>query len=202
MKIEEKVYVGGAVILAGLILFLSVAMAGLEILAAEDENLRNNPVEFVAEYEDGTTGLITYKLPEAGILPKSPFYGLKKVRDWLWIGVTRDPKEKSKVILLIADKKAREVLELIKIEEPKLALESGDEAATLLQRAELEANKIEKKDDETKEIHQQIYRAGQAYKSVIKKLEDNFGIDKQKFSDLITKIDSFNEEQKAELENN
>ena len=46
-----------------------------------------------------------YTMPYAGLLPDSPLYPLKKMRDSVWVFFTRDNVKKADVLLLISDKK-------------------------------------------------------------------------------------------------
>jgi hypothetical protein len=55
---------------------------------------------------------IEYDLPYTGVLPDSPLYVIKKVRDKIWKFFTRDNNDKVRLLLLFADKKANMALSL------------------------------------------------------------------------------------------
>lgn len=46
-----------------------------------------------------------YTLPYTGLLPDSPLYPLKKMRDSVWVFFTRDNMKKAELLLLLSDKK-------------------------------------------------------------------------------------------------
>lgn len=48
---------------------------------------------------------INYTLPHAGLLPDSPLYPIKRMRDALWLFFTRDSLEKAELLRLFTDKK-------------------------------------------------------------------------------------------------
>lgn len=48
---------------------------------------------------------VEYELPFAGVLPDSPLYYLKTVRDNFWLFFTRDNMKKAEVLILFSDKK-------------------------------------------------------------------------------------------------
>lgn len=196
----ERIYRIGAILGAGVILFLTITKVTLKIIAQEgnEDKLRVNPVEFVARRGDGTTQVATYKLPEAGILPNNPFYGFKRVRDWLWIGLNSDPKEKSKLILLLTDKKIKETVELFRLEKPDLAIEAGKEVIVRLEEAEEIAQKITN-ENSAKNTHEKISMAGQVHRAILEKMKGGFEMDNEKYQNLINKIDAFNAKQSEKM---
>ena len=88
-----------------LVLAVSVARAGWEIWAKNNnqETQANNLIQFTAVFSDGETAPETYKLPEIGLLPDQMFYGLKKIRDYLWLSFSKGDA-KIKMALLLGDK--------------------------------------------------------------------------------------------------
>lgn len=205
MKISRRILYSLCALMAGfLVLFLSMARVGLEIMAQENNEgkLRVNPVSFVLKSNDGSDEMITYKLPQTGILPDHPLYPFKRLRDWLWITFSSNPKNKSKIILFLADKKIGESIKLFKSQKTDLALETGNEAIEKLRQTGVIISKIPTKDDDTKSMCQQIFRAGQTYITILEKAKDDFDVSDQKFQKLITEARSLNEEQEKETENN
>jgi hypothetical protein len=99
-----------------IILFWSLVSAGFENVISDirDNNLRNVPIEYVKEISNGEKILKTYKVTESNIEPGEIMYPLKKFRDKLWILLSRTPKEKAEIYLLIADKRMFETTDLIK----------------------------------------------------------------------------------------
>lgn len=86
---------------------------------------------------------IMYVMPFPGrILPDSPFWPIKALRDKLWMGITANPMRKAELSLLFADKRLMASYELFKINKPQLAL-------TTLTKAEkyLEAGSVIEKNE-------------------------------------------------------
>lgn len=89
---------------------------------------------------------IMYVMPFPGrILPDSPFWPVKALRDKIWLGVTTNPMRKAELSLLFADKRLMSSFELFKINKPLLAL-------TTLTKAEkyLEASSVIEKNERQK----------------------------------------------------
>ena len=97
-----------------IILGISMARAGWESRANNDNDdiKGNNLVEFTAVFDNGTTAVGNYKLPETGMLPDNIFYGMKEIRNDLWVWFSKG-QVKTKMVLLLADKSAAEGGKLI-----------------------------------------------------------------------------------------
>jgi hypothetical protein len=65
---------------------------------------------------------VVYQLPYPGLLPDHPLYGVKAVRDWVIIFLSRDPLKKIDLYLLASDKKAAMALALMKKGKYQLAV--------------------------------------------------------------------------------
>ena len=77
---------------------------------------------------------IMYVMPFPGrILPDSPFWPIKALRDKLWMGVTTNPMRKAELSLLFADKRLMASYELFKINKPLLALSTLTKAGKYLE---------------------------------------------------------------------
>lgn len=189
-----------ALCFGGLILFVSIARAGLEIMAQGNntDKVRVNLVNFVITNDDGSTEPVSYKLPEINMLPTSSFYGFKYIRDWLWINLSRTPLEKSKVLLLVADKKIAESSALFIDNLPNQAMDAATEALVKLKYAQRETNNIKKNTDEVKQLNLQIVRAGLAYKEILQGVRNTFEVDINMYNNLISDLDAWNESQKTE----
>ena len=103
-------------LLSLVILFWSLVSAGFEKMINDmrSNRLRNIPIEYVKEIGNGERILKIYKVPESNIEPGDLRYSLKKFRDKLWILLSRTPKEKAEVYLLMADKRMFETINLIR----------------------------------------------------------------------------------------
>lgn len=79
---------------------------------------------------------IAYVMPFPGrILPDSPFWPLKALRDKLWMIVTTNPMRKAELSLLFADKRLMAANELFKLNKPQLALSTLTKAEKYLEAA-------------------------------------------------------------------
>lgn len=186
----------GVVVLGLLILLVSMARAGLEIWATEEKEtiILNKTINFIAKFGDGETMVGVYQVPETGMLPDNLFYGVKKIRDFLWLELSMG-ENKIKMAVLQADKGVAATAELIKKEDYSRAVESGNEAMDKLEYANKLLNDIKVTDDQTKQLHYQIFRAGFAYKEVFKRLDGAFGMDNSKYLNLLNRINDWNKEQ-------
>lgn len=193
VKIIGRVFV----VLIGLaILFVSVARAGLSLMAQDGDmdSLRNEEVKFLVTFDDGETASGTYKLPQAGMLPSNVFYGFKKVRDYIWMSLSGG-EEKVKLSVLMADKKIAEFQKLTEKGERGMAVESGNEAIDKLEYANGLVMGAKNADAQSKQIRKQILWAGLAYGEIFHRNEKEFQIDSEKYTKLLTRIDGWNKQQ-------
>lgn len=193
MKIIGRVFV---VLIGLVILFVSVAKAGLNLMAQDGEmdSLRNEEVKFLVNFEDGETVSGTYKLPDAGMLPNHVFYGFKKVRDYVWMTLSGG-ENKVKLAVLMADKKIAEFQKLTEKGERGLAVESGNEAIDKLEYANELVMGAKNVDAQSKQIRKQILWAGLAYREIFHRNEKGIEIDSEKYTKLLTRIDGWNKQQ-------
>lgn len=155
--------------------------------------LKNDMVKFSEVLSDGETVSGTYMFPQPGMLPNNFMYGFKRVRDFLWVWLSRG-EEKNKVVLLIADKKMMEFRSLSKLGERDKAIDSGNEA---LDKLEYASKLIEdgRPSDEMRQLRKQVLMAGLAYEKVVTEETEGYQIDSDKFTKLTNRIDAWNKEQ-------
>ncbi len=105
--IDSFLYTVLAILGGIVILFLSVTRAGFELMAKDnnENKLRNNLIEFTYLDDNGEKQEYDYLLPTTSTLPNNPFYGFKKVRDFLWLRFSQGEINKCKTAFLLADKK-------------------------------------------------------------------------------------------------
>ena len=195
-KILSKVLV---VVLGLVILFVSVARAGLSLMAQDNglDLLKNDEVKFMTIFGDGETASGTYKMPQVGMLPSHVFYGFKRVRDYIWVALSQG-MNKPKLVLLMADKKVVEFEKLSQAGLRDTAIEAGNEAIDKLKYANDLVVTSKFIDAQTKQLRMQILWAGLAYKEVFNRNEKDHRIDNEKYTILIAKINEWN---KAQEEN-
>ena len=184
------------VVLSLMILFVSVARAGLTLMAQDGgmEVLKSEEIKFLKIFGDGETLAGTYKLPEPGMLPSNILYGFKQLRDYLWIVLSKG-NDKVKLVTLMADKKVAEFADLTANGQRDMAIESGNGAIDKLEYASKLAGEINGVDAQSKQIKTQILWAGLAYGEVFRRSEQDYQIDSEKYTKLLTRIDDWNKEQ-------
>ncbi len=170
-KIGWVVLTALAMVLALVILFVSMARASLpdvfkRLSSHEYHNvlLTLRPV-YADQLED--TGVLSYHLPEVGILPGNPFYVFRVMRDFIWLRLTTDPVAKTKLLGHMADKKMAEAVALMGDSKFKLTYESISEAANYLEEMRLSLNNIKGQKDMVKDLGLQMLKSGRAYAMII-----------------------------------
>ena len=151
------------------ILFVSIARANLETIMREEreDRIRVVPVDIMTNKDNGEKIKSVYYLPKIKIYPTSILYPVKMVRDNLWLALTRDVCEKSRLLMLIADKQMAE-------EDPISASDAVDKL--------IEAWNLCPKDQF------QIGNAAKAYRQITQKM--------RKYSQANEKIETFIKDKK------
>ncbi len=192
----RKIFVVMVIGLLGVgILMVSLARAGVEIMT------KNGSLETMGKKEITVikgNKLVVYKLPETGILPNNPLYLFKRVRDHLWL-VFSYGINKSKIALLLADKKAAEFGRLATQENIDWALESGNEAVDKLEYAYYLSENLNISDVAKKLLLNQIYEAGYAYKQVFVLSGDKFNNNLESYKQLLNRINEWNKKQEKSV---
>lgn len=192
------------ILMAGMgILFVSLSRASLEIITKEsrEDTLRKYPITFTIKITNSTQTTHTYKLPFNDVEKNNFFSLIKSWRDNLWIKFTRDNINKSKIALLVADKKMAQAISLIKVNDSKMALEASQEALEKLKYADSLVNNANQNNGEVKQIRSQIYEAGYAYREILKGMENLVNINKNdQYLTIIKNLDNWNENQEKEKE--
>jgi hypothetical protein len=189
------------IVISLIILFWSLVSAGFEKMMSDmrSNNLRNIPIEYVKEIETGEKILKTYKVPESNIEPGDIRYSLKKFRDELWILLSRTPKEKAEVYLLMADKRMFETVELIDNKKSEqLISETLYNSIYNLMEAKKYLFEENKKDIDFFRIDLQIDQAGLAYEDIVK----SFNYKSEKIDKIINELEYWNQKNRENNEKN
>ena len=153
------------------ILYISLVMAGLDRVVDDEKFDRLRKIEIAYVNSKGEN--LCYKLPESRVLPGNFFYTIKELRDNLWIYFSRDPMNKSRMLLLIRDKKIEEVLLLREGTNQRLI----DRQIKKIKKVSSELNESSKKIDrdklEGKEIQRRIEMANEFSDFIEKKFLKN-----------------------------
>ncbi|MAF25397.1 hypothetical protein CL634_07470 [bacterium] len=200
--VRGKIKMVGVIIILMLgvtILFVSFAKAGLMITIknAKEDGLGKIPVRLLIKDEKGEVKLHLYYLPEVRTLPISPFYKIKKLRDYLWINLCRQKNEKAKMALLLADKKIVEAQLLFINGYPKLAMSAARDGVEELEYAGWLWSGLEEKGRMI--LGEKIYRAGLAYEKVLMRAKGAMDVDQEEYGQIIKRLNDWNEDQKKKI---
>lgn len=155
------------------ILYVSFTRAGLERVNEDERYNRLRKISVYYQYSE-TREPRCYKLPESRTLPDSPIYFLKKIRDDLWIEFSRNPIDKARISLLVADKKAEEAIRMYeKYNDSPLLKKNMDEAVKKVGLIERAMETLDKSDLEVKEIKQKIGQTNWFYQYIIEQISLN-----------------------------
>ncbi len=116
---------------------------------------------------------IEYYLPYPGILPDSPLYKIKALRDRIALWLTFDPAEKSKKELLYADKRINAAIFLMQGGKGGLAVSTATKAEKYLESAAGVAVGEEKSGKDEKSLLLNLDKSGKKHLEVLKDLEVN-----------------------------
>ncbi|MDD4938028.1 MAG: DUF5667 domain-containing protein [Candidatus Shapirobacteria bacterium] len=156
------------------ILYISISRASLEMMISDEKknNLRKIPIETEMINRDGNWEKISYKFPETRTLPSSPFYFIKKIRNYLWISFTKNSNNKGQILLLLADKNIEEVILMSDQKADKqIIIKTTIEAIDKLKLASTELKKDQSNQIENQQIQTQINQATYVYKKIIESLQ-------------------------------
>ncbi|MFA6463043.1 MAG: DUF5667 domain-containing protein, partial [Candidatus Shapirobacteria bacterium] len=143
--------------------------------------------------------LKTYQVPESNIEPGDIRYSLKKFRDELWILLSRTPKEKAEVYLLMADKRMFETVELIDNKKSEqLISETLYNSIYSLMEAKKYLFEENKRDIDFFRIELQIDQAGLAYEDIVK----SFNYKSEKINKIINELEYWNQKNRENNERN
>lgn len=114
---------------------------------------------------------INYLLPYPGkILPDSPFWYAKALRDKIWFLVTSNPTRKAELLVLFADKRLLSSKILFEKDKPAIALSTLTKAEKYLEKALLLEKKNRGKGVETKEFLLRLANASLKHRQVIEEI--------------------------------
>ncbi len=113
-----------------------------------------------------------YFLVYPGILPDSPLYQLKMVRDRIWIWLTTGAVERANLFLLYADKRVGAGKVLIEGNKVSLGVSTILKGEKYLERAVNEAEKAKKEGKEVKAVAEKMKNALLKYEEVLSELKE------------------------------
>jgi hypothetical protein len=183
------------VVFAFIILYISLVRASFGLMTKDnnEDKLRKNPIEYTIINKDGQS-TCTYKLPEVGTLPGNPLYGIKKIRDFMWVNLSKNPAQKAEVLLLLADKTMAEAIRLSQSQKFELALDTSEEAINKLKYADKAISEINRKNIQVRELEQQIIKAGCAYRKALLIINQDNKLNEEKYKKVTGELEKWNQE--------
>ena len=109
--------------------------------------------------ESAATVQIEYYLPYPGVLPDSPLYKLKMVRDRVKLWITRDATKRTDLELLYADKRINAALALADGGKETLAVSTATKAEKYLEQA---VNRVLEQNGQGKDVKSQMMKLEKA----------------------------------------
>jgi hypothetical protein len=117
---------------------------------------------------------VDYSLPfPGGVLPDSPFWFIKVVRDKLWLLITTDTSRRADLQLLFADKRLGSAKILFEKNNPALGVATLEKAERYLDGASESEKQIREKRDDTKDLLDRLTRASLKHYEVMNLMYDS-----------------------------
>jgi hypothetical protein len=115
---------------------------------------------------------IDYYLPSPGsVLPDSPWWGVKALRDKIWLMVTSDPKKEAELNLLLADKRLVSSQILYAKGKYTLGFTTLSKAEKYLVEAGNQETKLREKGTDTVPLAMMILKASYKHRQMIKQIQ-------------------------------
>ena len=131
----------------------------------------NTGKQINAKVLEGVTELVDYNLPFPGkVLPDSPLWSLKALRDRIWLLVTTNPSRKAELKLLFADKRLGSAIVLFDKEKFEEGLTTLTKAEKYLEEAGWQEEENRKKGIETSDFLQILAKASLKHYEVMQNI--------------------------------
>lgn len=122
--------------------------------------------------QKGFVSPVEYYLPHHGLLPDSPFWFIKALRDKVWVQLTRDPVKRAQLLLLFADKRISMAQELIQKGEGELGVSTAVKAEQYLEEAFTQYREAEKLGIDTADFLQKLTRASLKHREMLEEFKN------------------------------
>ena len=134
---------------------------------------------------------INYYLPYPGILPDSPLYKIKMVRDRIWLWLTPEPVSRTEKLLLYSDKRVAAGKALIEGGQVSLGISTLLKGEKYLERALLETEKAKNKGLASKDLTENIHNACLGHKEILNVLKQKLNPEGQEpLGDLLSFLET------------
>ena len=119
-----------------------------------------------------------YYLPYPGILPDHPLYWLKMLRDKIKLGLTSDPQNRFKRLLLYADKRIGAAEVLVKGRKFDLGSSTAIKSEKYLEQAVQQLGQLEEKGKATAIMKEQVKNSTAKHNQILEKIKQETDMDK------------------------
>lgn len=150
-----------------------------------------------ATMELAPTPTVEYTLPYPGLLPDSPLYALKTIRDRIISLLISDPLKKAEFNLLQADKRLGSGAYLLKKDKSRarLAEETISKGENYFEEAIAKAREAKKEGRDVKPITQKLSLAAEKHAAVLQELREKAPDSLQEgFKSLRLRVEKFSED--------
>lgn len=142
---------------------------------------------------------VNYELPYPGILPGTPLYGFKMLRDRISDLLTSSPLKKSNFYLLQADKRLAATLMLYKNGNEKLAGETLSKGVSYLEKSYNKMVEAKKSGESVSDVYQKVKTSSAKHKEEIEELQktvkndeaERFKTEYKRVLEILNKVNSF-----------
>lgn len=122
--------------------------------------------------QQGFISPVEYYLPHHGVLPNSPLWPVKAMRDKAWFELTRDSVRRAQLLLLFADKRISMAQELFKNGEGDIGVSTLVKAEQYLEESFTEYEEAEKQGMDTADFLQKLARACLKHREMLEEFKN------------------------------
>lgn len=115
---------------------------------------------------------VQYYLPYPGILPDSPLYKLKSLRDWFTVNLTFDVLSRAKTELVFADKRINAAVFLVDGGKETLGISTATKAEKYLEKSVGDAIKLSGQGKDVKSLLLTLITASEKHMEILKNLQN------------------------------
>jgi len=154
------------------ILYVSFTRASLDEVTNDERYDRLRKIA-IAYQRPNSGEKVCYRLPESRTLPNNPLYFLKKIRDDFWTKLSKNPLDKTRIVILVTDKKVYESILMYEDEsvDSWFWKETMKEARKKNDMARVLVNSVPKKDLEIIELEKKVNESEDFLNYTIRQME-------------------------------
>lgn len=153
------------------VVFFAFAVLILSVLRTAEVKYKFSSSNQIARTTYEKSAKIDYYLVSPGrVLPDSPLWPVKAVRDRIWVWITTDPTRKAELYLLLADKRLGASKTLFEEGKPELGFSTLTKAEKYLESASNKERENRGKGIETTEFLQKLAKASLKHFEVMQEI--------------------------------